>query len=183
MLKARDILQKWGVLTWRKRSEWNSTFGALMCSFICPMRGHTHTYVRAISCFLFRQLTLCGLMSATVDGNPPHHSYQIIQTFPNVAFTSQWVIVPITLHFLSCEGLSCVVAVRVWCTAAWRTTHYSLMELKVFKWLSLACSDGQVSYKPLSESLITSVLKFTHTLKTSMGLHFVHRLNSWKKWL
>lgn len=55
--------------------------------------------------------------------NPRHHSYHIIQTFPSAAFTSQWVIVPITLHFLSREGLCCVVAFRAHHTAAWHATH------------------------------------------------------------
>lgn len=101
---------------------------------------------------------------------PCHRSWHISLPCPIATSTPQWVIVPITPYFLSSEGLSCVAAARLPYAAAWHSTHYGLMEVKVFLWLSLA---SQVPHKTLSKGLITNVL-YTNTYRCTHNAHPLH---------
>lgn len=157
MLPACDSVEEGGVLTQRSRENVAVSeipyFKTSGCYFY---RSHTQSHTQATSCFLFQPNTL-HVNKHHSRWKPCHRFEPISLACPSATSTSQWVIVPITPHFLSSEGLSCVVAARVQYPAAWHSTHYGLMEVKVFLWLSLAHSASQVPHKTLSEGLITNV--------------------------
>ncbi len=147
-------------LTWSGENgarEWNSIFKTLGCYFY---RSHKKPHTKRSKGY--KLLPVSALAS-----------YRLISTMLLLAYislachsatsTSQWVIVPITPHFLCSEGFCCVVAAREQYPTAWHSSHYGLMEVKVFLRLSQAHSASQVPHRSPSEGLIKNALTWIHT--------------------
>lgn len=169
VLAACDNVEEGGALTWSNgengAGEWNSSFKTLSCYFY---RSHMQQHAqrgKGNNVLPVSAPTPCRFNKHHGGWRPCHYFEHTSLACPSATFTSQWVIVPITSHFPFSGDLSCVVAVRVQYPAAWHSTHYGLMEVKVFLWLSLAQSGAtQVSLRgPYYEWPRTNTYRYTHT--------------------